>query len=111
MDKTVLQIPVSKDLRLKAQQAAFDLGFSSLQESIRLFLKKLADETVTVSFHERGTIQLSPKAAVRYRKILQDIKENKHLYYAKNINDLFSQLDGDTLPRPVSKKISKENSS
>lgn len=37
MNNTVLQIPLSKDLRVKSLKAAEDLGFSSLQEVVRVF--------------------------------------------------------------------------
>ena len=50
MDKTVLQIPVSKSLCLRAEKAALNQGFSSLQEIIRVFMNKLASEDINVTF-------------------------------------------------------------
>ncbi|MBU2592628.1 MAG: hypothetical protein ABH867_00220 [Patescibacteria group bacterium] len=52
MGRTILQIPVSKELRVKAEKAALIQGFSSLQEVIRVFMKKLADFSINVSFQE-----------------------------------------------------------
>jgi hypothetical protein len=39
---TILQIPMKKELRDKAAIKAGELGFSSLQEPVRIFLKQLA---------------------------------------------------------------------
>jgi len=105
MDKTVLQIPISKNLRLQAEKAAIEQGFSSLQESVRLFLKKLADGIVSFSYQEKP-IKLSAKAEKRYAKMVEDLKKGKNIYYAKDVNDLMAQLNGNILPRQVSKKLS-----
>lgn len=96
MDKTVLQIPVSKSLRLKAEGVARDYGFSSLQEVIRVFMAKLAKKAIDISFQE--TTVLSSAAEKRYQKMLVDTKKGKKIYQAKDANDLIRQLNGDTLP-------------
>jgi len=44
MDTTTLQIPISKDLKSSATIVARDYGFSSLQEIVRVFLRKLAQK-------------------------------------------------------------------
>lgn len=90
MDTTNLQIPLPKDLKLSAQQAASNMGFSSLQELVRIFLKKIATQTVHVNFVEEE--QLSPKAEKRYLKMVEDIKTGKGWHTAINAEDLFRQL-------------------
>lgn len=91
MSKTVLQIPIDSTLRTEAEKAALAQGFSSLQESVRLFLRKLADGVVGVKFEE--TVRLSAKAEKRYNKILDDIESGKEkVYSAKNVDDLMKQL-------------------
>ena len=44
--KTIIQVPVDKKLRDKAAKRAKKDGFSSLQELVRFFLKKLAEGKV-----------------------------------------------------------------
>lgn len=104
MDKVTLQVPILKSLRIKAEKSALDQGFSSLQEIIRVFMKKLASQAIDISFQE--VVKLSPQAEKRYAKIDKDFKLGKNIYYAKNVDDLMKQLNGNILPRPVSKKSS-----
>ena len=90
MDRTVLQIPMPKTLKIKAEKAALDLGFSSLQETLRVFMKKLASRVIDISFQEGVT--LSPRAVKRYDKIIKDIEEGKNVYHAKSVDDLMKHL-------------------
>ena len=76
MSRTVIQVPVTTDLREKAEKEASKQGFSSLQEVIRVFLTKLAREEVKVGFEEEA-VQLSPRAAKRYNKMIEDVKTGK----------------------------------
>lgn len=75
MSRTVLQIPISTDLRNKAQKAALSEGFSSLQEAVRVILNKMAQKRISFSINE--PIQLSAKAAKRYDKMIDDIESGK----------------------------------
>jgi len=45
----VLQVPMSKELRKKATLAALNQGYSSLQESVRIYLRQLADNKIAQS--------------------------------------------------------------
>jgi antitoxin component of RelBE/YafQ-DinJ toxin-antitoxin module len=92
MNTTNLQIPLTKDLKMTAQQAAFDMGFSSLQELVRIFLKKISTQTIQINFVEEE--RLSTKAEKRYMKMIAGIKSGKGWYEAKNVNDLMRQLNG-----------------
>ena len=76
MAKTIIQVPVDKKLRDQAATAASSLGFSSLQETIRVFLRKLASHELTLSFEE-SPVQLSPRAARRYDKMVDDVLSGK----------------------------------
>lgn len=100
MNTTILQVPVSKTLRIKAAKSASQLGFSSLQEVVRLFMAKLASGGLEVTFTE--PVRLSPRAIKRYDKMLKEVKEGKNTYAARDVEDLMRQLNGDTLPRQVS---------
>lgn len=90
MQKVVLQVPVDRKLKDSAEMAAEKRGFSSLQEIVRVFMKRLADDRIDVSFEE--TIRLSPKAEKRYLKITKDFEKGKNIYTAKDVDDLMRQL-------------------
>ncbi len=51
---TILQIPVNKNLRDQAASRAEKMGFSSLQELIRLFLNKLAAGEIDIKFEVKN---------------------------------------------------------
>jgi antitoxin component of RelBE/YafQ-DinJ toxin-antitoxin module len=95
MDTTILQIPMSKKLKKEAEAAAHEMGFSSLQESVRVILTKLSKKELTVSIENHiHPIQLSEKAQKRYEKMDQDFKTGKNIMTAQNTDDLMSQLNG-----------------
>lgn len=94
MAKTILQIPIDSSVRDQAVKVVRKLGFSSLQESIRVFLHQLISGTYSVKF-EGKPIPLSPKAAVRYDKMAADLESGKEpLYEANNSKDFLDQLYG-----------------
>ncbi len=76
MNRVILQVPMSKTLRDRAEAAASAMGFSSLQESIRVILTKLArrELDVRVAYPDE---HLSPRAERRYARILRNIKSGK----------------------------------
>jgi len=90
MNRTVLQIPVTKSLRGQAEAMALNYGFSSLQEVIRVFMKKLATGAIDISFQE--VVVLSSKATNRYQKMDEDFKLGKNIYSAKTVKEFESQL-------------------
>lgn len=104
MNKTILQIPIDKSLRDRAAAASAKLGFSSLQESVRLYLHKLSENKLDVMFKEPD-VQLSPRAIRRYNKLITDIESGKEpVYTASSVKDLLDQLYG--RKPPVRKKVS-----
>ena len=95
MNKVTLQVPIDKDLRDRAALVAGDLGFSSLQESVRVFLAQLAARKACIQFgFESEPIRLSPEASKRYDRLLDDIESRKEpVYSAKDAEDLLTQLN------------------
>ena len=90
---TVLQIPMTRARRDGAVRAAKEMGFSSLQETVRVFLKQLEERFLTLSFEPRAE-QLSPRAIKRYNKIIDEIDSGKaELKSFDNVDDMFSYLD------------------
>lgn len=93
MDSTILQVPISKSLRDEASTAASKMGFSSLQEAVRVFLTQLPTQTMKISF-ETPPVQLSAKAIKRYNKISDDFELNKNKYPSfSNVDKMMEYLN------------------
>lgn len=54
MQRVVVQIPMTKELKDKAENISSDLGFSSLQETIRVLLTKLSKKEFSLKVEETG---------------------------------------------------------
>ena len=94
MQRVILQVPMSKDLKEKAQSASQDLGFSSIQEAIRVLLTKFAKKELSLKVTEEveeGT-RLSKVAEKRYKKAIDDIKAGRNIYRPKNKEEFFKML-------------------
>lgn len=92
MDSTILQVPISKTLRDEAALAASNMGFSSLQEAVRVYLTQLKNNIVKITF-EHPPVQLSAKAIKRYDKIIDDIDTGKaKLKNFDSVNEMFEYL-------------------
>ena len=73
---TILQVPINKDLKDRAFKVSSRMGFSSLQETVRVFLNQLASNEIKVSF-EPPTVKLSAKNERRYSKMIDDIEKGR----------------------------------
>lgn len=91
MSRTVIQIPVNINIRKKAEEAASSYGFSSLQELVRVFLTKLSQKTIEVTFVEKEKY-LSQKAERRYLKMLTEAKKGINWYQTEDLKDFIRQL-------------------
>jgi len=76
MNKTIIQVPIETKIRDQALRAATDLGFSSLQESIRLFLHQLIDKKIDLTWKEPD-VKLSAKNEKRYMKAMDDYYQGR----------------------------------
>ena len=94
MQRVILQVPMSKDLKENARSASADLGFSSLQEAIRVLLTKLAKKELSLKVTEEveEITHLSKAAERRYKKAIADIKAGRNITKTKNIDELRSLL-------------------
>ena len=90
MQKTILQVPLTQDLKINAEKAAHEQGFSSLQEIVRVFLSKLAAKKVEVTLE---SIFLSDENEERYLAMTKDFETNKNTHTATTVDDLLSQLN------------------
>lgn len=90
MQKTILQVPITQDLKINAENAAHEQGFSSLQEIVRVFLSKLAANKVEVTLE---SIILSDENEKRYLGMTEDFEKDKNIYTAQSVDDLLTQLN------------------
>ena len=93
MSRTVVQIPLTTDLRDQAYEMAISQGFSSLQEAMRVILHKFVKGTLSVGVYtEPAPIQLSAKAIKRYDQMDKDRREGKKFESASSVAELMQQL-------------------
>lgn len=93
MNNTVLQIPMTIELREKSEKAAVEAGFSSLQEAVRIFLKKFSHRELVVSF-DMPKIKLSAKNEKRYMEMMNDYEKDKNIVRTHTTKDFFDKLNG-----------------
>ena len=94
MKRVIIQVPVSLELKEKADAASADLGFSSLQETIRVLLTKLSKRELSLRVEEVEEINhLSKSAERRFKKALEDIKAGRNIYKPKNKKEFFDLLN------------------
>ncbi len=93
MDITTLQVPLPKSLKSNATSVAREIGFSSLQDFVRLVLTKLAHRELTVEVASTEYIKLSPAAKKRYAKMAEDFRKRKNIKEFDNIDDLMKYLN------------------
>ncbi|OGG15490.1 hypothetical protein A3D77_06610 [Candidatus Gottesmanbacteria bacterium RIFCSPHIGHO2_02_FULL_39_11] len=92
MNTTVLQIPMSKDLRTQAEKEAEKQGFFSLQEVVRVLLNRFSAGHLFVTFKEPA-VTLSPKNAKRYEKMSKDVRTGKVKTKSfTNVEDMMAYL-------------------
>ncbi len=90
MNKTVLQIPINRDLKITAEQEALSQGFSSLQELVRVFLSKIATRRIEITLQE--STMLSGVNEKRYLDMTRDFELGKNTYSSNSVSDLIDKL-------------------
>lgn len=93
MQRVVVQVPMPKELKEKAEIVASDLGFSSIQETIRVLLTKLSKREFSLRVEEVEEItHLSPAAERKFKKAVADIKAGRNVTKTRNIDELLALL-------------------
>lgn len=93
MHRVVVQVPMSKELKDKVEIVSADLGFSSIQETIRVLLTKLSKREFALRVAEVEEItHLSPAAERKFKKAVADIKAGRNIYKPKNKKEFFALL-------------------
>jgi hypothetical protein len=94
MNTTIVQVPISKSFRNEMVEKANSLGFSSLQDLIRFTLTQIKNNLIVPKMVSVPTIQLSPKAAARYDKMLAEMKAGKNRSKTfDNVPDMIKYLE------------------
>jgi hypothetical protein len=107
MNRSILQIPLSLPLKQDATFAAEEMGFSSLQELVRVILTKIAKKQLTLSIQDN--VPLSPTSEQRYSEIDQNFQNKKNIFTAHSLKELMDQLNDDSLRPAVQKTLQKKN--
>ena len=92
MDSTILQIPITKSFRDQVSDVVIEMGFSSLQDYLRLIMKKTLTKEIDITVGPKP-IMLSAKNAKRYDKMVDDVLSGKEKVKSfDNVDDLFNDL-------------------
>lgn len=89
MQRVILQVPMTRELKQKAEIASFDMGFSSLQEIIRVILNKLARKELSISIGDEVPNERTKKLLLQAKK---NLKEGKHSPIFDNAEDAIAWL-------------------
>lgn len=94
MQRIILQVPMSIELKKKAEAVSRDFGFSSLQETIRVLLTKLSKRELALRVTEEveEITHLSKAAEKRFKKAIEDIQAGRNIYKPKNKKEFFEML-------------------
>ena len=95
MQRVIVQIPMSKELRDQAQAVAQDYGFSSLQEIVRVLVTKLAHKDLGIHIDE-NVEYLTPKEDrilnEKYKRFLKEEKMGK-TFIAHSVEEMIEELE------------------
>ena len=94
MQRVIVQVPMNKELKEKAEAVSSDLGFSSLQEAIRVLLTKLSKREFSLKVTEEieEVTHLSQTAEKKFKNAVEDIKAGKNVTKSENIDELLKLL-------------------
>lgn len=92
MDSTILQIPITKSFRDKVSEVVIEMGFSSLQDYLRLIMKKTLTKEIDVTIGPKPIV-LSARNAKRYDKMVDDVLSGRVKTKSfDNVDDLMDDL-------------------
>ena len=94
MQRVVLQVPMTDTLKKKAEAVSVDMGFSSLQEVIRVLLTRFAKKELTLRVEDNveEVAYLSPAAEKRFKKAIEDIKAGRNITKTESVEELMTLL-------------------
>ncbi|MDD3999150.1 MAG: hypothetical protein PHR98_03575 [Candidatus Shapirobacteria bacterium] len=86
--KTTIQVPVEKDLKVKYEKITNELGYSSLQEYIRVFLKQNLINSKIEYLNSRQELKLEKMVAASDREI-----KKGNFIKSSNVDELMAYLN------------------
>ncbi len=94
MQRVIVQVPMSKELKEKSEIVSSELGFSSVQETIRVLLTKFSKREFSFKVEENveEITHLSPAAERKFKKAVEDIKAGKNITKTENVEELLTLL-------------------
>lgn len=93
MQRVIVQVPMTQELKERAEIVSSDLGFSSIQETIRVLLTKLSKREFNIKVEEvEGIVDLSLEAEKKFKRAAEDIKAGRNIYKPKNKKEFFELL-------------------
>lgn len=93
MQRVIVQVPMSKNLKETAEAVSSDLGFSSIQEAIRVLLTKLSKREFSLRVEEVEKItHLSAAAEKKFKKAVENIKAGRNVTKTKNVDEFLKLL-------------------
>lgn len=93
MQRVIVQVPMTQELKERAEIISSDLGFSSIQEIIRVLLTKLSKREFNIKVEEVEEVtDLSPDAEKKFKIAVEDIKAGRNIYKPKNKKEFFELL-------------------
>jgi antitoxin component of RelBE/YafQ-DinJ toxin-antitoxin module len=94
--KTTIQIPVDKSFKIIAEKHASKLGYSSLQEYIRVFLKQSIDKKFNLFSSTFPPEYITPEQEAildkQWAKTQKDIKKGDFIK-SSNVDELMAYLN------------------
>jgi len=93
MQRVIVQVPMNKDLKETAEAVSSDMGFSSIQEAIRVLLTKLSKREFSLKVEEAEEItHLSVAAGKKFKKAVEDIKAGRNITKTKSVDEFLKLL-------------------
>jgi len=86
--KTTIQVPIEKNLKTKYEKVSGELGYSSLQEYIRVFLKQNLINGKVEYLNSRQELKLAKMVATSDREI-----KKGNFIKTSNVDELMSYLN------------------
>lgn len=91
--RSIIQVPISPQLRLEATQVAHSQGFSSLQEVIRVLLHQLAAGKLEIQ--AKPVLEISKERQQRYAAMVAEMQRAPNSPAAASVDELMEQLRAD----------------
>ena len=93
--RTVLQIPIDKELKVSSERLAEEYGFSSLQEVVRVFLNQFSAKKLALGFSSPNELLSFEQEAIlteRYLEAKDNLAKTKS-YSLKDSRELIKNLN------------------